>query len=1104
MAEVAGPGAEIGGILVQVQEDLHQLKQKLREISHDWEGVDAQILETAIEKTESGLKKHAEEYLKAANRTVLTISRSVNEDLCPRQISKWGIPLETSQKEITFPEKPANTLATTWHGRLPPHTSAGSKHKLSMMLKVLYDPRNPCHRNVLNENYGVTLPLINRRKTPSFFAVAFALVLMKGISVVEIIEHPLMVKLNTCVVPPLSFCAKNEAPTRKIAKGVTVGSLSIAPPSFPLNNVCTVFPVSETDSKKGILNLIERGLIPRAARITLEKPLVLPRPVPLHEFHTKHRKTAADEGADSKKAEDGPCPYEKPARISSYTKKESKGRGSIAPPPSCISIIPPKKSREQLNLAVQKQETGIHSTLPPKAFQKLVEFDIPVRKGSIDYESSELQGFKRHCCLFWGSILSFLEQVAILLKDYAVPFAIIKGKKVMEIIPDFELNQKPTRKELLSVIKNASTVRKLLSRPGQRYKGQNGTEVAATKIQATWRCYKQRKAYIQFRRHQWASGVIAISWLVHIHMRRVRKILKDSRQRHLENFYIRAKHLAANWNRIRTSRRTIIHIPSLGYAQSIREATPDFAIHQGSQIGRLCEIQDPNVDVIYVCPFEMSEEMLQYYNKLLGLQTAVRSGNPEDIADLQDRFKILTPEAINSFPDRPMSLATFLKYSPKTIKRIGHLIRGKEAYVVGGLLGQDDLEVADALDVPILGPDPEVAHLYTSKSGSKRIFAAAQVPVPPGRYDIYSRQQMVEVLSQLIIDYPEVKRWVFKVDHDFGGSGTAFCDILTHLRCHPWILKESRRYGPEIWRKRWAHEPALAKISQELPGLLAQHAQAVNEKRFPTWGKFLQTFVRQGGVIEAFPPSDSITSITVDMLIDPTGEITVVSCGDQFHANGPFRSTGTTVPQSSVEPQVLNSLCFKIGEACKNRGVVGYFSIDFVTFIHPKTMGQQVWAIDLDLHYSDHLASTQLLLYVTNGTLDCSLSRFQVQVIPPKPKSRHASKEAPKPGPIVSRYVIMSTSIMHANLSIIYYSVFLQMCKAHGIGYDLQGVLMTFAQHLFIIYQELSAPNMHAETNFKEAVQDVERILGVTEQNKLKFEKEEEEEEATKAQTSKK
>ncbi|XP_061451893.1 IQ domain-containing protein H isoform X2 [Rhineura floridana] len=983
MAEVAGPGAEIGRILVQVQEDLQQLKDKLRDISHDREPVDVQSLEAAIERTESGFRKQTEKYLNAVNRTVLTISPTYNVDLCSRQMSKWGIPMETSQKEITFPGMPG--IATQHGGSSPPHQSSASKQKLSMMVKIMYNPRNTCHRNFVNLNYGVDLPLINQRKT----------------------------------VP---------AAAQKVAKGVTVGNLSVAPPSLQLNNIS--LPVTERDAERGILNLIERGLIPRAARITLEKPPVVLKAVPLHEFHTKHKKPAADEGVESKKEEvchpPPPPPPPKPIRTPNYTSKGNRrSKGSIAPPPSCISVISPRKSKLHLIQALQKWEFATSSALllktsevtPSQAFQNLcLEFEIPVRKGAVDYTARDLQGFKKYCCLFWGSVLSFLEHVANFLKDYAIPSAIIKGKKVLEIIPDFELNQRLTREEILSVIKNVSVVRKLLSQPGQRYKGQNGIDMAATKIQATWRCYKSRKAYIVFRQQQWASGVIAISWLVHVHMGRVKKTLKESRQRHLENFYIRAKHLAANWNRIRTSRRTIIHIPSLGYMQSVREATPDFTILQGSQFGRLCEIQ---------------------------------------------------------------------------------------------------------------GSTPEVAHLYSSKSGSKRIFAAASVPVPPGQYDIYSRQQMVEVLSQLIIDHPEVKRWVFKVDSEFEGNGTAFCDISTHLKCYPWLLKESRRYGPETWKTRWAHEPALAKISQELPGLLAQHAQAVNEKRFPTWGKFLQTFVSQGGIIEAFPPSDSITNLTVDMLIEPAGEITVVSSGDQFHADSPLRSSGTTLPQCSVEPWVLNLLCLQIGEACKSRGVIGYFSIDFVTFIHPQTMGQQLWAIDLDLHYSDHLALTQVLLYVTNGTLDCRLSRFEVQLIPSKPVGRHSQKEEPQTPSVVNRYVVMSNSIMHGNFSLIYYNVFLQMCKAHGIGYDvqqregtvftlfedqkrlkfgmltigehLQGVLMTFAQQLFIIYQELSAPNMHAETNFKGAVEDIERILGVTEQNKLKFE---EEKEASKARTS--
>ncbi|CAB4044331.1 Hypothetical predicted protein, partial [Paramuricea clavata] len=174
------------------------------------------------------------------------------------------------------------------------------------------------------------------------------------------------------------------------------------------------------------------------------------------------------------------------------------------------------------------------------------------------------------------------------------------------------------------------------------------------------------------------------------------------------------------------------------------------------------------------------------------------------------------------------------------------------------------------------------------------------------------------------------------MDNEFGGRGTAYCDVTPYLSCYAAAWKECQRYG-EKWSKKWAHEPMLIKIAAEIPTILAQHGSPVSKEGYTTWEKFLEVFLQRGGIIEACPPSDSVIAITVDMLIEPDGNLSVLSTSDQIHATSAYQCWGNSVPQASVDPSLLVEKAIAIAIACRQRDIIGYISIDFVTFIDPET-----------------------------------------------------------------------------------------------------------------------------------------------------------------------
>lgn len=171
------------------------------------------------------------------------------------------------------------------------------------------------------------------------------------------------------------------------------------------------------------------------------------------------------------------------------------------------------------------------------------KYPFAIIKGRINPLATDFCYFKQSFSLCWNSVVDALEALVKLLRDFAVPLAKVSGERLVELGHGWDSCwiKAPPMIGLLPVLENWEEVLGLVLRPGQRYKGEGGIEAAAIHIQSCWRRYLARTAYLRHCRRKWAARTIAISWLMHAQMRRVRNALQAHRLRQLENYRSRAQ-----------------------------------------------------------------------------------------------------------------------------------------------------------------------------------------------------------------------------------------------------------------------------------------------------------------------------------------------------------------------------------------------------------------------------------------------------------------------------------------------------------------------------------------------------------------------------------
>jgi hypothetical protein len=134
------------------------------------------------------------------------------------------------------------------------------------------------------------------------------------------------------------------------------------------------------------------------------------------------------------------------------------------------------------------------------------------------------------------------------------------------------------------------------------------------------------------------------------------------------------------WPTIKKRKRIEIHCNSYSLDEYQRFSVEKMKQKENAQLMRLMNVKDPNVEIIYVVPYPLSEEVYQYFMDILKLV---------EIEQPEKRIHIVIPENYVKFKPH-LSLAQQLLFSPKALNRVRALIREKSCYIIPGKMGPYD------------------------------------------------------------------------------------------------------------------------------------------------------------------------------------------------------------------------------------------------------------------------------------------------------------------------------------------------------------------------------------------------------------------------------
>jgi hypothetical protein len=380
--------------------------------------------------------------------------------------------------------------------------------------------------------------------------------------------------------------------------------------------------------------------------------------------------------------------------------------------------------------------------------------------------------------------------------------------------------------------------------------------------------------------------------------------------------------------------KSIVVIPSLTLDREVL-AKVDGALHYEERL--LCLLmllRMPRARVIYVSSTPIDPVIIDYYLHLLPGITGYHA---------RERLTLLS-----CYDSSQLPLTQKILQRPRLIERIKESIPGGHvAHIACFNTTAYERTLAVRLGLPIYGCDPSLIYLGT-KSGSRRVFMKAGVPMPPGAENLQCYDDIVHAVAGLKDMYPDLKKAVIKLNDGFSGDGNALLEYPDHI-------SKKEMY-------EWIHHNLKKKIKPVAKGLRMDI--------------FLEKFKRMEGIVEAFVEGEQKSSPSVQCRINPLGEVDIISTHDQVLSGESGQVfEGAHFPADKSYRVEIAVLAKAIAEELKKEGVLGRFSIDFISV---KEKGAwKHYAIEINLRKGGTTHPFLMLQFLTNGYYDAGTGLFE-------------------------------------------------------------------------------------------------------------------------------